>query len=210
MTSEIKFKTARKEFKTLIKSKMRANLVSDNRNILHKKFWSHVKSTTKSTRIPEVVYYGGKTASDSIEKAKTFNEYFRRQFSEASNYSINIDFQNDRSFDIDFSESRIKSILSALNVNKAQGPDGINGAVLKHCSDSLVYPLSKMFNLVYNVGCIPSEWKTSNVVPVHKKDNKSDIENYRPISLISLVMKVFERVLYEELLNRTEDKIDPR
>ena len=38
----------------------------------------------------------------------------------------------------------------------------------------------------------------------------SDIENYRPISLISLVMKVFERVIYEELLNRTEDKIDPR
>ena len=210
LTSEIKFKTARKEFKTLIKSKMRANLVSDNRNILHKKFWSHVKSTTKLTRIPEVVSYGGKTASDSIEKAKMFNEYFRRQFSEASNYSINIDFQNDRSFDIDFSESRIKSILSALNVNKAQGPDGINGAVLKHCSDSLVYPLSKMFNLVYNVGCIPSEWKTSNVVPVYKKDDKSDIENYRPISLISLVMKVFERVLYEELLNRTEDKIDPR
>ena len=210
LTSEIKFKTARKEFKTLIKFKMRANLVSDNRNILHKKFWSHVKSTTKLTRIPEVVSYGGKTASDSIEKAKMFNEYFRRQFSEASNYSINIDFQNDRSFDIDFSESRIKSILSALNVNKAQGPDGINGAVLKHCSDSLVYPLSKMFNLVYNVGCIPSEWKTSNVVPVHKKDDKSDIENYRPISLISLVMKVFERVLYEELLNRTEDKIDPR
>ena len=139
-----------------------------------------------------------------------FNEYFRRQFSEASNYSINIDFQNDRSFDIDFSECRIKSILNALNVNKAQGPDGINGAVLKHCSDSLVYPLSRMFNLVYNVGYIPSEWKKTNVVPIHKKDDKSDIKNYRPISLISLVMKVFERVLYEELLNRTEDKIDPR
>ena len=189
---------------------MRANLDSDNRNILHKKFWSHVKSTTKSTRIPEVVSNGGKTASDSTEKAKMFYEYFRRQFSEASNYSINIDFQNDRSFDIDFSESRIESILSALSVNKAQGPDGINGAVLKHCSDSLVYPLSKMFSLVYNVGCIPSEWKTSNVVLVHKKDYKSDIENYRPISLISLVMKVFEHVIYEELLNRTEDKIDPR
>ena len=68
----------------------------------------------------------------------------------------------------------------------------------------------KMFNLVYNVGCIPSEWKTSNVVPIHKKDDKSDIKNYRPISLISLVMKVFERIMYEELLNRTENKIDPR
>ena len=210
VTSELKFKTARRKFKTLIKSKMRANLDSDDRNILHKKFWSHVKSTTKSTRIPEVVSYGGKTASEPIEKVKLFNDYFRRQFSNASDYSIDIDFQNDSNFNIDFSESRIKSILSALDVNKAQGPDGINGAVLKHCSDSLAYPLSKMFNLVYNVGCIPSEWKTSNIVPIHKKDDKSDVENYRLISLISLVMKVFERILYEELLNHTEAKIDPR
>ena len=208
--SELKFKTARRQFKTLIKSKMRANLDSDDRNILHKKFWSHVKSTTKSTRIPEVVSYGGKIASEPIEKVKLFNDYFRRQFSNASDYSIDIDFQNDSDFNIDFSESRIKSILSALDVNKAQGPDGINGAVLKHCSDSLAYPLSKMFNLVYNVGCIPTEWKTSNVVPIHKKDDKSDVENCRPISLISLVMKVFKRIMYEELLNHTEAKIDPR
>ena len=189
---------------------MRANLDSDNRNILHKKFWSHVKSTTKSTRIPEVVSYGGRTASEPTAKAKLFNEYFRNQFSDASNYNIDIDFQNDSDFEIDFSEPQIKSILNALDLNKAQGPDGINGSVLKYCSDSLAYPLSKMFNLVYNVGCIPFEWKTSNVVPIHKKDNKSDIKNYRPISLISLVMKVFERIMYEELLNRTENKIDPR
>ena len=137
VTSELKFKTARREFKTVIKSKMRANLDFDDRNILHKKFWSHVKFTTKSTRIPEVVSYGGKTASEPIEKAKLCNDYFRRQFSNASDYSIDIDFKNDGNFNIDFSESRIKSILSALDVNKAQGPDGINGAVLKHCSDSL-------------------------------------------------------------------------
>ena len=82
--------------------------------------------------------------------------------------------------------------------------------VLKHCSESLAYPLSKIFKLTYNVGCLPCEWKTSNIVPVHKKDDKSNVQNYRPISLISLVMKVYERVIYEELLSLTEAKIDPR
>ena len=46
-------------------------------------------------------------------------------------------------------------------------------------------------------------------MPVHKKDDKGNVENYRPISLISLVMKVLERIMYEELLARTETKIDP-
>ena len=67
-----------------------------------------------------------------------------------------------------------------------------------------------MFNLAYNTGYIPSEWKLANVVPIHKKDDKNKVVNYRPISLTSLVMKVFERILYDELLARTQEKIDPR
>ena len=189
---------------------MRANLDNENRNILTKKFWSHVKSTSKLTRIPEVVSYSGLTASEPVSKAKLFNDYFCKQFSSPSTYNTNIDFMNDKNFDIEFSADRIKSILNAIDINKAQGPDAINGAVLKNCSASLAYPLTKMFSLIYNVGYIPSEWKLSNVVPVHKKDDKGNVENYRPISLISLVMKVLERIMYEELLARTETKIDPR
>ena len=60
-------------------------------------------------------------------------------------------------------------------------------------------------------------WKNQNlnqkhfhIIPVHKKDDKNKVTNYRPISLTSLVMKVFERILYDELLTRTIDKIDTR
>ena len=67
-----------------------------------------------------------------------------------------------------------------------------------------------MFNLIYNVGYIPSEWKLSNVVPIHKKDEKSSVENFLPISLTSLVMKVLKRIMHEKLLTRTETKVDPR
>ena len=208
--SELKFKTARRDFKTLIKSKMRANLDMENRNILTKKFWSHVKSTTKSTRIPEVISYCGSTASEPLAKATLFNEFFHKQFSGPSTYDISIDFRNDDKSEIEFSVYRIKPILNSIDINKAQGPDAINGAVLKNCSATLAYPLSKMFHLIYNVGYIPSEWKLSNVVPIHKKDDKSSVENYRPISLTSLVMKVLERIMHEELLTRTETKIDPR
>ena len=139
-----------------------------------------------------------------------FNKYFYKQFSEPSYYETNIDFESDSTFDIDLSASRVKPILDNLDINKAQGPDAISGAVLKNCSETLAYPLSILFNLSYNTGCIPQEWKLANVVPVHKKDDKSKVTNYRPISLTSLVMKVFERILYDELLTRTIDKIDTR
>ena len=189
---------------------MRANLDYYDRNILTKKFWSHVKSSRNSSRIPEVVSYEGLTANEPLAKANMFNKYFYKQFSEPSHYETNIDFTNDSSFDIDFSADRVKPILDSLDINKAQGPDCINGSVLKNCSETLSYPLSILFNLVYNTGYIPQEWKVANVVPVYKKDDKNKVTNYRPISLTSLVMKVLERIIYDELLCRTKNKIDTR
>ena len=56
LQAELKFKVFRREFKSLISSKMRANLDYCNRNILTKKFWSHVKSSKNSSRIPEVIF----------------------------------------------------------------------------------------------------------------------------------------------------------
>ena len=210
MKSELKFKTFRREYKTLIKNKMRANLDYSDRNILTKKFWSHVKSYKNSSRIPEVISYEGVTATDPLAKANMFNKYFYKQFSEPSCYETDIDFTNDSTFDIDFSASRIKPLLDNLDINKAQGPDAISGAVLKNCSKTLAYPLSILFTLTFNTGYIPQEWKLANVVPVFKKDDKNKVINYRPISLTSLVMKVLERILYDELFTRTIDKIDKR
>ena len=189
---------------------MRANLDYCNRNMLTKKFWSHVKSSKNSSRIPEVMSYEGLTANEPLAKANMFNQYFYKQFSEPSCYETNIEFDNDITFDIDFSAPKVKLLLDNLDINKAQGPDAISGAVLKNCSEALAYPLSILFNLSYNTGYIPQEWKFANVVPVHKKDDKNKVINYRPISLTSLVMKVFERILYDELLTRTIDKIDKR
>ena len=67
-----------------------------------------------------------------------------------------------------------------------------------------------LFRISYNTGCIPREWKLAHVVPIHKKGPKENIENYRPISLTSLVMKTFERILKEEILLKTSHLLDSR
>ena len=65
-------------------------------------------------------------------------------------------------------------------------------------------------SISYNTGSIPREWKLANVVPIHKKGAKENIENYRPISLTCLVMKTFERIVKEKLIQRTEHLLDER
>ena len=62
----------------------------------------------------------------------------------------------------------------------------------------------------YNCGYIPKEWKLANIVPVFKKGKKGNVENYRPISLTCLVMKIFERIIKDEILGHTSHNLDQR
>ena len=211
IANELKRDSTRRHFRDVCNAKTRDNLYNqDDPALITKKFWSHVKSNSKSHRIPECMYLNGRYRNLPVDKAELFNEYFYDQFSEASSYNVDINWAVDHDFDINFNVDRIKNILTAINSNKACGPDVIHGKILKHCAASLAHPLSLIFTLSYNSGSLPGDWKVANVVPVHKKGSKENIENYRPISLTSLVMKAFERILKEELLGRTSHLLDQR
>ncbi|MCP4458443.1 MAG: hypothetical protein GY816_10545, partial [Cytophagales bacterium] len=201
-----RFSECRKKHKRMLEEKMATNLNDDENDpaVISKKFWKHVKSTCKSTRIPESVYYNGRYRNNPKDQAILFNTFFADQFSNPSHYNIDIDWDNDDTNNIDFSLSEIRNLLYQVNPRKAHGPDGIHGMVLKNCAFGMAYPLSILFRLSYNTGIIPVEWKLANVVPVHKKGSKLDVENYRPISLTCLIMKIFERIVRNEILLKCE------
>ena len=208
LNDEIKFATCRREFKSLMRKKIRDNLYcTDDNNIITKKFWAHVKNTSKSCRIPEIVRYQSEISSNTITKANMFNKFFYDQFSEPSTYDIDISIDTNEEY-IDFSTERIKQLLNDINVNKACGPDNIPGIVLKHCLSSISAPLSQLFHSIYDTGIVPNEWKKANVVPIHKKGDKCDIKNCRPISLTCIVAKLMERIIQDELLIRTQEHLN--
>ena len=199
------FANCRKDFKNLVKEKMRDNFHDeDDPALISKTFWKHLKSASGTTRIPETVSYHTRFRNNSKDQAELFNEYFAEQFSDTSSYDIELDFSNDTENNIDFNFRRVRTLLYKVNANKAGGPDGIHGKVLKNCAGSLAYPLSLLFKTSYNTGQIPDEWKLANVVPVHKRGSKLSVENYRPISLTCLVMKIFEKIIRDELMKKCE------
>ncbi len=95
----------------------------------------------------------------------------------------------------------------------SRSPDGIPALFLKlvsinacrvrnHCHDNcLCVPLSKLFNVIMQLGDVPDIWCTAEVVPVYKKGDASDPGNYRPVSLTCITCKVMERVVKNELMS---------
>ena len=206
------FKDYRKSMRQAISDKKRSFFVADpcddHTSSIEKKFWSHVKSNTKCSRIPESVHFKGRFRSGSKDKCDMFNKFFSDQFTDKSSYNIPVDFGR-AEYDFIISPSMVYKFLLRVQPSKAPGPDGISGHILKYCAPSLGHPLAILFNKSYYTGCLPEDWKLANVVPVHKKGRKDDVENYRPVSLTSLVMKIFEKCLRYKIFDICENKISP-
>ena len=99
--------------------------------------------------------------------------------------------------------------LSKINPRKATGPDGISGKLLRNCARELTLPFRSLFQMSAETKENPRCWKTSLIVPVAKKPRPSQLNDYRPVALTSIVMKCFERIMLKYLLQPVSELIDP-
>ena len=97
------------------------------------------------------------------------------------------------------SEAEVLKILSHLDTSKSTGPDGISAKLLKLAAPSISGSLATLFNHSLMSGRVPSEWKVANITPVPKGGDKQQVNNYRPISVIAVTAKIFERLVHEQL-----------
>ena len=99
----------------------------------------------------------------------------------------------------------VRKVVMNLDLSKASGPDCIPVVVLKNCEPELSYILAELFNMCLKESCFPDCWKVSSVVPVFKNvGEKSTAKNYRPVSLLSVVSKVFEKLVYNRIVDHLE------
>ena len=100
---------------------------------------------------------------------------------------------------ISLSASKVFDTLSSLDPIKSSGCDGIGPKLIKHCALALYEPLHHLYSVSLSKHCIPNEWKCHSITPIHKSGDKSNVINYRPISLLCIVSKVLEHLVYNKV-----------
>ena len=102
--------------------------------------------------------------------------------------------------ELNINQEKIAKLLRDLDTSKAPGPDGLHPHVLKVLADRIKEPLYIIFSKSLQTGCVPKLWKQGRISAIFKKGDKADPGNYRPVSLTSIVCKVFEKLVREHLL----------
>ena len=146
--------------------------------------------------------------SSASDKAKLFAENFSKN-SNLDHSCISLpDFPtrtNLKWHNISVSPKKVEKVIMNLDLSKASGPDCIPVVVLKNCEPELSYKLAEFFNKSLKESCFPDCWKASLVVPEFKSvGERSTAKTCRPVSLLSVVSKVFEKPLNNRIVDQLE------
>jgi hypothetical protein len=177
-----------------------------------KKWWGLAKQImgkNKSSTYPSLVSRGNVYTTDD-EKANLFNESFLESstLGRAPTYNLEEDVETVTESELEnitVKDQDVADILSTINVNKAYGPDNLSPRLIKEAGNTIVKVLVRLFNLSLTKGVFPSLWKKANVLPIYKKAEQFFTINYRPISLLCILAKVFEKVVFKHLFNYFRD-----
>ena len=177
-----------------------------------KAYWSLLKTFLNNRKIPVIppLYHEGNFVTNFKKKAEVFNSFFASQCSLIKNDSklpSHLNYKpNYRLLTVNFSIDDITKILQNLDPNKSHGHDKISIRMLQLCGNSICKPLELIFKQSMESGSFPSERKKRNVVPIHKKDDKQCLSNYRPVSLLPICGKIFERLIFNEVFKFIENE----
>ena len=151
----------------------------------------------------------GTVISDPLNVANALNEHFTAAVinTDAAVHSpINLPILTKSKFVFSkVTEDEVAKELSRIVVDKAPGLDDIHPRLLKEGAPFITAPLTHMFNVSLRTGRNPPDWKKSRVTPIFKSGDKTDPGNYRPISILSSVMKVFEKLLDKQVRQYLKD-----
>ena len=201
------------------KSEYYVNAVNDNRN-QPQKLWQILKSLGSSSKCKTKSRSLGLKIEDNLNfdhvtVAEHFNDFFttiaaklveklpiasgRFGLDYIKSYYNRLNVSENSFLLKSVSHELIVRILSSMSPCKATGLDNIPARFVKDGAEIIAQPVRHIINLSLSVGKVPEDFKLARVVPLHKKNSKTEVGNYRPVSVLNIMSKVVERVVFDQL-----------
>ena len=170
-----------------------------------KSFWGKVRSlTTHNSRIPSTItpgkwfeYFRNILSTEQTENAPAFeddvSEVLHRHCSDVCEKCHDFDY------DCEISETEIQDTIKEMKKGTAAGPDGLPSDLFHKGTDVLVKFLHPLFNKVYSCGQYPESWTKAMIYPLHKKGHRGSVDNYRSISLLNVLSKIYNTIINKRL-----------
>ena len=172
-------------------------------------FFKYAKSRSKIKTQIGPFEKDGELIQDPKQKAEMLKEQFDSVFSSPSNGNVDPSPPSQIPLatlsDIEITEENIAAQIKELRSKAAAGPDDIPAVLLKNCVNSVKGPLCKFWKQSFQMGFIPEILKTGIITPIYKGKDRNQPANYRPVSLTSNVMKIFEKLVRKKIAEHMED-----
>ena len=182
-----------------------------------RKGWNLLNSAVRPKQrghIGSIVTPSGESITSSADIVHSFNDHFSALYNSLpSAHSCVPDFDIGSSH-FHFVPVTVEAALDGLNslvVAKATGPDGLSACILKLAAPVIARSLSTLFNVCLTEGVFPDDWKLADVYPVFKSGDSRLLTNYRPISVLSILVMVFESLVHQQIYSyfSTNNQLSP-
>ena len=209
------------------------NLASDlNFSVDSKPFWDYVKRKRNGTNNLVSLNVGDEVLTDDSSIASSLNSYFSSVFTTEDLANMpSLEPTACEKLDvtvipklwgnkvvivvvvvvvvdvISCTSGEVMKYLKSLKPNKSPGPDCISPVILRSCASELAPLISYLVNEPFQFGHLPDDWRSADIVPLHKKGSKHLRENYRPISLTSIVFKISEKIVRNKITSFWQNQV---
>ena len=212
-----KYKKIENEVKNGIKKAKRnyEKKIAANSKKNPKMFYGYISSKKSNKVSVGPLKSGGVLLTESLDIANRLNDHFSSVFTRDSEddpvpEAPTLDIIHPLA-EVNFPTDIIIEKLKKLKTFSSAGPDNIRAKILKETSENVALPLSIIFKQSLSTGQVPEDWKLANITPIYKKSSKFAAENYRPVSLTSIVCKIMEAIIKDHLVSylQTNNLIRP-
>ena len=192
-----------RQSKRSYEQKLACNIKNDS-----KSFYAYVRSKQNvQDKVGPLEDSAGNIISQGFLMAEDLNGYFSSVFTKEDISSLPVadaKFQGAKSDYLGplvVTPELVAKKIKAMKDNKSPGVDGIRPKLLMETVEQISIPLARVFNLSLKEGVVPFEWKEANIIPLFKKGSRNKSENYRPVSLTSVICKLLERLIKDHMVD---------